>query len=336
MSLTCNLTRSEYNNCSALFEGVEVAVTVLQACFAAIIFLVSVPINLLLITAMIKYHQQLDKAYVLSVSILTSNTVFSLFLNAEVFVTSILREWVFGYWGCQFFALLTTGALFSRCVTVGLLSVDRFCRVFFPFSYTRLANRILAGILITSWLFSFGVPVLVFLVNGTGFDVAQPGCSITIILGHVSRKDAATVTAIIITVICTGTVFPSLLYTAMYLKARSLRRVHPVVVIPESCPDTLESQQRRKRGIVTYGLVVVNFFVFTVLIMLKFGISHVFRRLDATSASYATVVFQISTLHRCYLFADLVIILTAKDERKVLSKLISRIFKRLTCRESTA
>ena len=338
MSLTCNLTRIEYNNCSALFEGVTVVATGFQACFAAIIFLVSVSINLLLIVAMIKYRHLLDKAYVLSVSILASNTVVSMFLNAQVFVTSISRAWLFGYWGCQFFAFITTGALFSRCVTVGLLSVDRFCRVFYPFTYSKLAGRIQAGILIASWLFSFVVLMVLSVVDGTGFDIAQPGCSITIILGKVKETRSATVVAIIVWVILTGTVLPSFLYTAMYLKARSLRRVHPTIVTPTSLPDTLEPQQRSgccKKAPITYGLVVVNFFVFTVLIVLKFGISHIFRRLEASSADYATAVFQISTLLRCYLFADLVIILTARDERKVLIKLICRILKRLSCREST-
>ena len=326
MSLICNLTGSDYN-CSALFEGVSEVVTAIQACFAAIIFFVSVPINLLLIVAMIKYRHLLDKAHVPSIFILASNTVVSVFLNVQVLITAASRAWLFGNWGCQFFSLLTTGGFFSRCFTVGLLSVDRFCRVFFPFSYSRLAGKILAGILITSWTLSFMLSLVLFFCNVTGFNIAQPGCTIVIISGELQQRNNSIVTATVLCVLFTATLLPSLLYTVMYCKARSLRRVQPVRVTPHpDHPGVLVSQQRTGRAVVTYSLMLVNFFVVTVLIVLQIGIVDIFKRLEASSAAYVTVAFQISTLYRCYPFADLVIILTAREERKVLRMLIFKIF----------
>ena len=58
--ILCNLS-SEVGNCSDLFDGIGVPITVVQAFFAAIVIAVSVPMNLLLITAMILYRHCLDE-----------------------------------------------------------------------------------------------------------------------------------------------------------------------------------------------------------------------------------------------------------------------------------
>ena len=102
MRLICNLSGSEYD-CSSLFEGVDVSVTSLQACFAAVILLISVRTNLLLIVTMIVYHQLLDKASVLAISLLISNTLVSVLTNAEVILPAL----------SQAFSCLVTGAVIS-------------------------------------------------------------------------------------------------------------------------------------------------------------------------------------------------------------------------------
>ena len=78
MSLTFNFSESD-DNCSALFEGVPVSITALQACFTAAIVIISVPVNILMIVAMIMYHRLLDKTFIISISLLVSNTSMAVF-----------------------------------------------------------------------------------------------------------------------------------------------------------------------------------------------------------------------------------------------------------------
>ena len=57
--ILCNLS-SEVGNCSDLFDGIGVPITVVQAFFAAIVIAVSVPMNLLLITASHQVYRSLS------------------------------------------------------------------------------------------------------------------------------------------------------------------------------------------------------------------------------------------------------------------------------------
>ena len=326
MSLNCNFSESD-DNCSSLFEGVPVSITALQACFAAAIFIVSVPMNILMIVAMIAYHRLLDKAFIISISFLVSNTLIAVFYSSQVFVTSIIREWVFGYWGCQLLAFFSSVGRLSRWITVGLLSVNQFCKVFFPFSHP---GKILAAILVSSWVFSLISVIVLHFGNGIGFDISHPGCSLTI---NVSQSRAYFVPFMILLLcfIIAGTILPSILYTAMYLKARSLRRVQPIQKSSSTHPKTPETRWRSNRANVTYCLLLLSFFIFVIMVSSRLVLSLFFTRSGVSRALSVAVYFLVTNLSQSYLIADLGILLINKDQRKVLWKLIGRFLKLFSC-----
>ena len=138
----CNTSDGDFD-CSPVFEGVPLPISIIQAILAFIILLVSVFFNILLAMAIILYRRFLDKSLIVSVSILISNTAVSVFLNGGVFLTTVSQTWLLGYWGCQIFGVMAIGGSFSRWILVGLLSVDRFCRVFYPFRYARQEKKVL-------------------------------------------------------------------------------------------------------------------------------------------------------------------------------------------------
>ena len=339
MRLSCNLSGSEYD-CSSLFEGVDVSVTSLQACFAAVILLISVPTNLLLIVAMIVYHRLLDKASALAVSLLISNTLASVLINGEVFITTVSRAWLFGHWGCHLIASIAILGLYSRCITVGFLSVDRFCRVFFPFSYPRSENKALAVLLIASWVFSIFIPIMAYFCKITGFHVTYPGCMLAVNFQELSQGNRAVVCLVLGGTTLAGTVLPSILYTAMYLKGRTLRRVQSVRTGKQHTDSSSpEYHVRSNRATITYALMVVIFSAVSVMVFVKMGAEIGLAREQSTVSPSAALalLFFISTLMRSYVIGDIAaIILSNRDERRALYKLICRIFKFLLCNKTTA
>ena len=140
MSMYCTLSEND-SNCSSAFEGVDHLITSVQAVYAAIVILVSVPINIMFIAAFVRSRHLLDSSFALVISILVSNTITALFLSGQVFVTAVMQAWVLGYWGCQIFGFISTSATYSRWIAVGFLSLDRFCRRFLSFCLSAIRKE---------------------------------------------------------------------------------------------------------------------------------------------------------------------------------------------------
>ena len=127
--ILCNLS-SEVGNCSDLFDGIGVPITVVQAFFAAIVIAVSVPMNLLLITAMILYRHCLDETVPLVVSCLISNTILTQCWSTHHICSASLDFW-----------LCWLSSLCLNCSHWSSVTMDNCCRtpscvqvfkVFFP------------------------------------------------------------------------------------------------------------------------------------------------------------------------------------------------------------
>ena len=228
----CNFSND--SDCSYLFDGIPVYITALQALFAALLIMTSVPVNILLITSMIVYREMLDTSIILVISLLISNISVSLFLSGEVFLTSVARAWLFDYWGCQLIAFFILFGTSSCWILVGFLSLDRYCRVFYPFSYPRYDKKVNVILLMVS-LVMCGVllPMVHALANTVGFDITLPGCHV---VSFEFTSAGATVVVSLITIVCGffGGLLPTILYTLMYIKARRLRSaVYPELTVPD-------------------------------------------------------------------------------------------------------
>ena len=85
MNITCDFSNNG-TDCSHVFEGVHISITIFQAIFALVIFLLAFPMNILLITAMIIYWHLLDKTILITISFLISNTILAL-ISSQYFIT---------------------------------------------------------------------------------------------------------------------------------------------------------------------------------------------------------------------------------------------------------
>ena len=124
-------------------------------------------------------------------------------------------------------------------------------------------NKILAVLLIVSWVASIILLITVHLCKSAGFDISYPSGSLFAIdITKISQGDRAAVCLVVVGAMASGTVIPFILYTAMYLNRRSFHRVHPVIT--EKPHTSSCSQVRSRRATVTYALMVVTFFAVSV------------------------------------------------------------------------
>ena len=274
--------------------------------------------------AIIIYRRFLDKSLIVSVSILISNTAVSVFLNGGVFLTTVSQTWLLGYWGCQVFGLMAIGGAFSRYILVGLLSVDRFCRVFYPYRYARHENKVLISLLVSSWTASLVITGIYGGLGLAGFDFAYPGCSFGVYFPALSNGQRATVVITLLFTTITSAVLPCILYIAMYRKAKKLFRSEPVVVCDPATKEEIslvEFFKQNKKATITFFGLVITFAFFTSIVVVKILAKALLYSYDISTAIRAIVLYILSSFYRCFVIADFAVILSNADVRKVLGKM---------------
>ena len=252
MSFTCNFSSND-PDCSQLFVGVHVSITIIRALFAMILPMLAVPTNVLLIIAMIIHHRMLNKVMVMVASLLIANTLSTASINIQALVTSLVWVWRFGYWGCQVFSVIAVVTQTSRYTTGGLLIVSRFCKLFFPLFRQGVL------LLVISWVLALLSGIVTFVAGNTGFDVSIPGCTVINSFEGLSIASIVASLSLLVIVIFIGTILLVILYTIMYVKARLL---HNKIVPAQICttdPQYIQSRKRWWRATITYGLLVPSF-----------------------------------------------------------------------------
>ena len=326
MSINCNFTND--SDCSSLFEQVEVPFTAVQATAAIFITLTSVPINVLLIAAMVIYRRELDMSGLISVSVLVSNIIVSVFFTGSTAITSIARSWLFGFLGCKISSFISSFGLTSRWATIGFISFDRFGRVFWPFFYERHEKKIVVSLLISSWSIALVVPTVMWLCNAFVFTVAVPGCLFTYISDMPVLQTAISNIVLAVNPIL-GLIVPIILYTVMYCKARKLnKRSRIVPVMPEN--SDLESARRNRpknKATITYVLMLSAFAAVNAFVIANLGVRAMLRKVDASISGQIVAGMAFSVLIRSYVLADIVIILKNKQQREVIKKFLKKLFK---------
>ena len=320
---TCNTSEGQFD-CSSVFEGVPLPISIIQAILAFIILVVSVFFNILLSVAIIIYRRFLDKSLIISVSILISNTAASVFLNGGVFLTTVSQTWLLGYWGCQVFGLMAIGGAISRWILVGLLSVDRFCRVFYPFRYTLQEKKVLICLLVGSWTAALVLTGIYGGLGLIGFDVTKPCCFINQDFPLLTNGRKAAVVISLLFTTTTGAVLPCILYIGMYRKAKNLLRHEPKVVHdPANRGEVslVEILKKNQKATITFFGLVITFIFFSSVIIVNIVAKVFLYRYDLSPALRASIFYILSSVYRCFVIADFAVILSNADVRKVLGKM---------------
>ena len=329
MSFTCNFS-SDDPDCSQLFECVHVSITIIRALFAMVLPMLAVPTNVLLIIAMITHHRMLDKVMVMVASLLIMNTLSTASINIQALITSLVRAWTFGYWGCQVFSVIAVVAQTSRYTTGGLLIVSRFCKVVFPHFQQ---GKLLVLLLVISWAHALLSGIVTFVAGNTDFDVSIPGCLIINSVKGLGIAYIVLFSSLSVVMIFIGTILPVILYTIMYIKVRLLRNKIIPAQISTTNPQYIQSQKRWRRASITYGLLVLSFSSFASLFIIRIVLVAIFERSVVSRSVSMCILFVVAGFLQCYTFVDFGILLFNKDILTVFLKLVKQIKHLLVCKE---
>ena len=317
--MSCNFTGST-SDCSDLFQGAPLSGTLIQATFVAFIVFTSLPINAMMIAGMMFNPANMDQSRHLLISMLFSNTIVSLFLSGEVFVVSIARSWVFGYWGCQVFSFVTTIGIFSRGLAGGMLAFDRFCRHFFPISYPRLESRVVFGLLVNTWLMACLIVVPFFFFKSNSFEISIPGCSFTFETFDRPVFQSSILHTFLCIALFAAIVVPYFLYFATYMKIRTLRRVNPTSQNDSSNEEQSQDTQKEVRKVTGIHFILLLIFTATFLVTLgKFFVRLYLDRNDIVIKTRLAVYVIMSTFVQSYVLADCLLFLLI-DKIRISSK----------------
>ena len=327
MSFFCNFTND--SDCSTLFEQVHVSFTAIQATLAIIIVFTSIPINLLLIAAMIYYHKVLDNSVIIVILVLISNTIVSVFVTGQIAISAIARSWFLGRLGCQIIAFIGACGLTLRWITVGLVSFDRFCRVFWPFAYQRHEKKVIITILITSCAVAILLPtVVVWLCNSYAFNVSIPGCVFTVAPDN-SLLETVTTNTIFAVSFIFCLFFPGIFYTIVYYKARKIRKSNQVAPAMVENSDTTserrEAQRRANQATLRFVLMMFVFFAVNFLIMTDLVIRVITQELEVSTKILIPLGFLFSILIPSYVLVDVAIIFSDKQQREAVKNFLKKI-----------
>ena len=328
MSFFCNFT--DNSDCSTLFEPVHVSFTVIHAILATAIILISLPINFLIIAAMIVYRKTLDKSIILAISVLISNTIAAITLTGEIAITSISRSWLFGYWGCQSITFVATCVLFARWATVGLISLDRFCRVFWTFKYMRHEMKVIISLLLLSWSISVAITITLFFCKAFTFYIIAPGCFFVEYTPEMTLANSIVINTLLWFIRVIALFLPIILYTIMYIKARQIRKQNPVITTADNsnAESARATQRRANRATITYFLMLNAFAIVNVMVIMNDVLGKIFRDNNVSIGVAIPVGFLITIIIQAYTLGDQAIILANSQNRKAVLNLLAKITKK--------
>ena len=255
-------------DCSRCYslQNVTVWGSYIHASIVGLIMLISLLGNFLFIALLLKYKRLRHRTSIVSLSFLLANTCLVFSVHLQVIINTLSRKWLFKFVGCQVFGFLSTQFVLARWLNMGVLALDRFCAVRFPFSYSKHSKYILVALLSSSWI----IPPLLSIVTVQGyasvvFRPNAPSCLFyapTIDRGLLYFSIVSTFSFIV------GAIVPVVLYSWLLHKARKIRNsvfnVGKVtgknctrsVLEPEDLQERFSSEQK---AFLTFALIFIAF-----------------------------------------------------------------------------
>lgn len=232
----CKMTSVTATNGSRIFDGAEAEnyscfrlevtadwVIALHTILLCTIVLASVLGNGLVLLLVAKYKQLRCRSVVVGLSVVAADVLITVNFIIPALASTIVQRWPFTAEGCTAFGFLGLEFLITKWLAMGVLSIDRFCTVRFPFSYEKYSKGVLIVLSLAGWLAPvvFGIPSLAGF-GGNLFRENIPTCLFDCAtFGNACKIYYALYYS---TAFILGCVLPTILYIWLYWRARKL---HP-------------------------------------------------------------------------------------------------------------
>ena len=248
----CPAATTEYT--AELLEAVNVYLLIVQGIVVGMIGIIGVFLTVSLIIVIGVYKELHKRTFILSLQLLVLDLVFAVLINGSIFVTTIARKWVFGQVMCSITGIVVYLASLWRCAILFVLVLDRFLTVFCPFSFKKVARKVLVPVSAILFVICsatvmgpvFGLGCYEFLESNL-FCTDKSQCG----LCHFSRSIRLVVLVFI------GALLPVGMYIAMFIKAKRIQSSAPQLGEHEG-EDNAAYNEQDQRTIITVAILFVS------------------------------------------------------------------------------
>ena len=152
-------------------------IAVLQSIYLFCAVVISASGNLFVLYLVAKYRQLRYRSVIVSLSVVVIDLLLVPTYQLPALISVAAREWLFRQVGCIAIGFAGTYLVLVRWLAMATISLDRFCYIFFPFSYIRWNKIFLAFLTLSTWLVPVGLLVAsLFGFGGYAFHSGSMTC----------------------------------------------------------------------------------------------------------------------------------------------------------------
>lgn len=238
-------------------------------------------------------------------------------IHLQVIISTLARKWLFDFAGCQLFEFLATQSILARWLNMGVLALDRFCAVKFPFSYVKQSKYILGALLSFSWVLS--VLLSTVTIKGYASVAFRPNFPSCLLYAPTINKGQLYFSFVSLFTFFVGVILPTAIYIWLLHKARTMRNS---ILVAATTSNTLNKERnfREQKVFLTFGIIFVAFFLTSIPSLL-------FQVMRWYSASFwcdipHTIQFRVTEVYLSASAIDPLILMSSREFRKRLMHLL--------------
>ena len=226
MNGSCNLTEEQEEYTSLVDAGyctIPEWVIILEIIFLGSVTVGSVVLNSYVLLLILKFKFLRYRAIIVTISVVVADLLLGFTYILPAVINASVRDWVFGgKLGCIIVGYIVFYLLGVRWMVMGLIALDRFFYILFPFSYVRWTKPFTIILTILAWFVPFFFNVLaLFGLQDFNFRPGFSHCAVNCGPNLVCSRFVSTIFALQLAV---GAILPIILYTIMYMYSRRKRQ----------------------------------------------------------------------------------------------------------------
>ena len=317
MNVTFNSCWDKTVQCGAFLSPISSFLPVVQTLLLSIYFVFGLILNGFIVFLVLRYEELRRREFALVLQVVVTDLLSVVCFFPVVIITRHTGLWSsLGPSWCSVLGFIQVFTISFRYTAMFLLSLDRFCMVFFTFTYPLRGNRIITSVTILSWIMSLLIAIIPLFIQCYGFSLYNGFCTVSTSCSKVCNTYRRLLDSVFY---IAGAVLPIIFYSLMFCRSKQL---HKRVAITES--KTLSDESNR-RATATFSLLLVAFTgcvlpQFASFILLPLQSNHAEVYWDYVGLS-ATVLYTVVIL-------DPLVIMKHQDLRKCAQRLMHPLIQK--------
>jgi hypothetical protein len=152
-------------NATEDFEDVALWLRSIHGVCLALLLLASLAGNSFLVVLVFSHRKLQYRSVLSSLSLVAADLLITVTWSTQGLTNIIAGSCPFGDVGCTILGILTNIGIYARWCIIALITVERFCKVIFPFHYVRYSKPLLITLSIFCWIVPIATAVIPPLAN---------------------------------------------------------------------------------------------------------------------------------------------------------------------------